>query len=252
MALDFSSGGVHQYVTHATAASIDNLDDQTWIFWGYPIDISGSNKRLIYKAGGLVQTWVGNPYYGNGGLRYYRDRVTTGSDLELSTGTITVDTWQFIAFIDGDGTQPRAWRGTLSALATETGYNGRVTGDGLPTDDSGNDLNIGSRVAGGAAANNCDWIIACAWVYDTILTEARIIAQQFMPYASVDPASCVLFENYGWNGVGTQPDWSGKGNNGVVTGATVASHVPLRIARRSFMPYQIAPAGNPWYAYAQQ
>ena len=37
----------------------------------------------------------------------------------------------------------------------------------------------------------------------------------------------LLLSHYGYNGTGTQPDWSGNGHNGTVTGATVADHVPM-------------------------
>ena len=61
-------------------------------------------------------------------------------------------------------------------------------------------------------------------VHNTDLALAEIQRQQFRPHPL---ASTLVFCMLGYAGTGTQPDWSGNGNNGTVTGATVADHVPL-------------------------
>jgi len=60
--------------------------------------------------------------------------------------------------------------------------------------------------------------------FDRALSLGEIRSLQFHPRVL---SGCVLYSHYGFNGTGTQPDWSGKGNSGTVTGATVSNHVPL-------------------------
>ena len=61
-------------------------------------------------------------------------------------------------------------------------------------------------------------------VISSELTLNQIIAQQYRPHVRSDSQ---VFMHLGFNGTGTQPDLTGKGNNGTVTGAVVADHVPL-------------------------
>lgn len=80
-----------------------------------------------------------------------------------------------------------------------------------------------------------------------VLTEAQTQMQQFNQHCPV-VAGCTLFTHYGYNGISTQPDWSGTGNVGTVTGATVADHVPLTFRKYGplYVPYTGAvapPAG---------
>jgi len=44
---------------------------------------------------------------------------------------------------------------------------------------------------------------------------------QLRPFCS----GCTTYYELGWASTGTQPDLSGSGNKGTVTGATVAAHV---------------------------
>ena len=51
------------------------------------------------------------------------------------------------------------------------------------------------------------------------------ITQHWM--RSQNHANSKVLMHVGYNGTGTQADWSGHGNSGTVTGATVSAHVPL-------------------------
>jgi hypothetical protein len=66
--------------------------------------------------------------------------------------------------------------------------------------------------------------IGMVHVVNTRLTLGQMKAQQFAPH--VIPGS-VLYTRLGWNGTGTQADWSGGQNNCTVTGATVGNDVPI-------------------------
>lgn len=60
------------------------------------------------------------------------------------------------------------------------------------------------------------------WNYRLSLGELK--QQQFMPRVLV---GCLDFKHLGFNGLGVQTDYSGKGHAGTVTGCSVADHVPL-------------------------
>lgn len=78
---------------------------------------------------------------------------------------------------------------------------------------------------------------------DVVLTEDDYILQQYHLHSPIKPADNSVFSHYGLQGTGNQPDWSGNGNHGTVTGATQAAHVPLPIFPPvvSFMGESIAP-----------
>ena len=67
--------------------------------------------------------------------------------------------------------------------------------------------------------------IALFGLLNRVASQQEIVSLQFNPRVV---SGTKVFMPLGWNGTGTQPDLSGNGNSGTVTGATVAAHVPLR------------------------
>ena len=218
MAIDFNAS--LGYVNHGSGASLDNLDAQSWIVWGYPNSITNTNRRLARKSGGDILT-AGNISAANGRIRYNRLRATTASVIESATNTVTVATWQFFFALDSDGVAPVMYRGTLAALATEISYATQTTGSGASADDSADNLLIGSRDVATAQA---DWRVAYLWVYNRRLTVAEALQHQFAPWTIL--TGCVLKTAY-FSTVHLA-DLSGTGNNGTLSGSPVnADHVPL-------------------------
>src|SRR3972149_3139427 len=130
MALNFANS--LNYVSHAAAASINNLDTKTWIFWLYPNSITNANRRLVRKSGN-VQIFIGNDV-SDGSFSLTQIRATTNTVVRTPANTITVSTWQLVAVVDGDGQTPKIYRGTLAAAVAEVGsYETQTVGVGAPT-----------------------------------------------------------------------------------------------------------------------
>ena len=140
---------------------------------------------------------------------------TTGVERPLNA-------WKFIAVTNlaADG-GPRLYHGSLTANAVEASYSSRVGGSGTFETPSGNFLVGNSSALTEAFVGRIG--VTLVWPATT-LTLVQIIDQQWHPHVT---AGCKLFVHYGFNGTSTQLDWSGTGNAGTVTGATVANHIPL-------------------------
>ncbi len=223
MALEFLSGALKR-VVYTAGASIDSLDDQTWLFWLYPTDFNSSNFRLFYKDG-KVQVWVGNSS-NESVVAYNRARATSNSSSATVNGTLSLNAWQFIGFTDTDGGGSAAgcliYHGDLSTLVSEASYSYQDNSNGLRTDDSGSDLWVGGRHN---AATNSRTRIAYFWLYNRVLSLGEIKIHQFQP--SMILSGCVRKGAFGFDGTNSVPDLSGNGGNGSVTSATVVDHVPL-------------------------
>jgi hypothetical protein len=224
MSLSFTGNDTDK-VTHSAGASIDSLSTWTALYWikintfhTWTTFLNKNGDRWIFTAGN--GEWSAQTDR-NAGLSqdYYE---TTGAN--LGTGT-----WYFLAASYNSaaaaGERFNLYQGTLSAIVAEESYNTTNDGSGAVNDDSGGDLIIGNSSVGNDSFP-CD--IAFFAHYDTNLSQVQIRMQQFnIWYPVVAHSNCKIFCNYGFYGTGTQADWSGNGNSGAVTGATVAAHVPL-------------------------
>jgi hypothetical protein len=250
MALLFDAAA--ERVDVGSDASLDNLDPFTWVAWIYPIGLAGTNgiivkgdgasdfKRLISRADDSVRMIVS----------------CTGVDTDYRSNAafLTANTWQLLAatydFGGGAANQAHIYRGTLTSTVVETAYALQQDGTIGVTDDSGGNLYIGNN---SFFDGDFDGIIACAMVFDSVLTLAQLRSLQFRFVPQF--AGCQGFWHFGFNGTGNQADWSTNTNTGTVTGPTVADHVPVgphfgfglphgsylfsRPARHGFVNYQI-------------
>lgn len=221
MALTFGAL-ISDRVDHASDASLDDVDPFTCLMWIKPNTLSQDGRRLFAKANGDDPSMA---FLGNSGNLILRwGRATTGLDYRTNDTPLSANVWQFLAFkIDtgAGGNQAGIWVGTLSALASESTYGTSTDGSGALDSNAANSFIVGNRPAANLAFEG-DAAFVSFW--NVALSETQIHAQQFRPHVKT---GCVLFSHYGFNGTGTQPDWSGNGNSGAVTGATVADHVPL-------------------------
>lgn len=132
--------------------------------------------------------------------------------------------WLYAASVVKDGgvnTDQKLFIGDLSNNAAEpSSYTSQVAGSG-----GGTSSNVSYTIGNFSDSRPFVGRIAMVAVYSGAKTEQEIVAQQWAAYPL--HSGCLYFCQFGWNGTGTQPDWSGNQDNGTVTGATVADHVPL-------------------------
>jgi len=212
-------------VDHGSATSLDDLDTATVLAWVYPTATSVGFVEGKYASPccSTGYRWLVPGFHANASLDVRVDRAT--SDLGMTAlSLMTANAWQFIGAVwntGGTDADQKLFRGTLTSIATEPTYNIQTVGSGATVSDAGGTLVVGNREG---ADFNFPGRIAWVGIWNRALTNGEVRAQQFRPHPT---SGCVLFTHYGFNGTGTQPDWSGSANSGTVTGATVIDHVPL-------------------------
>ncbi len=222
-------GATSDRVSIAAAASINDLDPFTYLLWLYPTATTNA-RRIFQKAlvgdtpGGYKFARLNGTGGTSGNIEFTIKRATTDAtritnDRPLNAG---LNAWVFLACgFASSVPEMHVWTGSLTALATENTYGTTNNGAGAVTGDNASDLVAGNYVTANQAFPGR---IAVFAVFNRLLTLAEIRSWQFRP-RKID--GCVLFYELGFNGTATQPDWSGNGNAGTVTGATIAAHVPL-------------------------
>ena len=219
MALDFTTSA-SDAVTITQNGSIDDLSAASYMVWHYPKSITGESQLVSKHT--RKDFRLTDPRY-----RMDVARATTSLVIRVHTSNIGVfatNKWIFIAMVydtAGSNADQKFWFGDLATPAVEPSpYLDQITGSGAVTSDADRDMVLGNLVSARAFDGN----IAFVHITNVVLTEAQIREQQFRPH--VLPSS-VVFVHLGFNGTGTQADWSGNGNNGAVTNSAVIDHVPL-------------------------
>lgn len=239
MSLDFS-GGVSDLVNHGSDSSLDNVYVGTILMWLYPHTAFVDNERYLAKGGGRkfigTKGTAGNFEFEIGraalSLAMYGDEVDV----------MSLNTWHVVAAVwdsGGSNSDQKLYLGSLTETIAElSGYSRQRVGSGAEDDNAAYDLAIGNSEAGNL---NFSGRIAVAAMWNRQLSLGELRAQQFRPHVT---NGCVLFVRCGWNGTGTQPDWSGKKNHGTLEGSPdVAPHVPLPKAFASPLSIPIVAAG---------
>jgi hypothetical protein len=228
MALDFTNNATDR-VNHGTAATLDDLDPGTWLFWCRPTALTANMGLWCKKINGFNLS--------------QRITVVQPSNWEIRAGWLSAganttyisnnadlqnDTWDYIAvtFDSSLGADlVHIYLGTLTSIATELTY-GTASDGAAPISDTVASWHTGNvETVAGTFADNWEGDIAWHQAFSGVLSLAQIRQMQFRP--GVRQPNCVVSSHYGYNGVGTQADLSGNGNTGAVTGATVSDHVPL-------------------------
>lgn len=220
MALVFGAGATDK-VTITAEAGINNLDPFTWLMWVYPTTLT--SLRVLLSKGATTKVFRLNGTGGN--IQVQIARASGGASfITNDTPLSTLDKWYCVAAgVDssaGAGQMVDIYTGDLTTPLAERAYGTNSNGSGALTDESASDLTLG-----GSASSAFQGRVAVAMIWNRELTLGELIDQQFNPRPT---SGCVLYEVMGFNGTGTQPDWSGNAHAGTVTGATVESHVPLR------------------------
>lgn len=214
----------------------------TIMHWANPNSVATASKRLCAKGGSTGFINYGMGLAGNiDHLRLTIDYSTTDPLADSVAGTIETSKWQFfVGSFDGT-TAPHLYKGTLTTTVAEVSYSA------TPTAPSG--TRVAEAVTALYLANDSVFTrsfagsIAFFGWWNRALTLGEIQEQQFRPHKT---SGCILLSFPGFNGTGTQPDWSGSAHSGTVTGATVADHVPLGapFSVNAPVPYVVAVAAG--------
>ncbi len=228
-ALNFVSGSTDR-VDYGSAAVFDNIatstrnSQLTAMGWVYATSFA-DGRTIVSKFRNGNSGWVCRLFGATGDLNFQIFR-TVNFTYTTTDAPVATNTWTFVACV-ADLTATNVghiYTGTLTSLVKERSYSGTATaGSGNVTDDSARSLFAGN---GDRAAIIDGWPGRVAWVgvWDRALSLGEVRDQQFHPHKT---SGNILFSHLGFNGTGAQADWSGFKNNGTVTGATLAPHVPL-------------------------
>ena len=224
MALQFTTDTTDVVVVTRTAA-MDDLTTWTELAWVYLDSLSANNMCV-----GSKQANAG----GGTGYRICNIRLSTGQ-LNMDVNTDTTDvacrsadsagnrvpagSWQFVGY-RLSSLVPTLYMGSLTAAIAELAYLTQTTGTGNLVSEASYDYRLGNIPF---FTTMLPGRVALLGVWNTALTVQQMRAQQF----STKPLNSPLFWCYLGMGAANAIDLTGNGNNGAVTGATVANHVPL-------------------------
>src|SRR3990167_4230892 len=249
MALSFGSWTTNK-VNVGSNSVLDNPAVGTLFAWAYPTSFV-ANAGFYGKGAGLFSR---NPTFTlsgtAGAISFIINRASTHLTIISGSSFLSTNLWQCVTAVwnvNGVNGDQRLYVGNLTTAIAEVGsYANQAVGLGTPVDRSADDAAIGNRDA--TASNGFSGFLALIAIWDRVLSLDELVSIQFRPRVT---NGCVGFWCLGYNGTGTQPDWSGNANNGTVTGATVADHVPIPFRRSGplYVPYTVAALGNTWPGY---
>lgn len=222
MSLFFDGSAGNAYVDCGSNAALDDLGTVTFIMWIKPTDLTVL-QGFIGKFGNVDESGWRARIRSGGQFQIVRGRATTTMVHTTTNAGLVNGQWNCVAgCMDITGGTVKAYSGTLTALATEcTGT--QTVGSGAILSDASHTQLLGARNL--EADGGWDGEIGPVAIFNRALTLGEIQSWQFDPRVL---SGCVGFWNLGDNGTGTQPDFSGNGNSGTVTGATWSDNPPLR------------------------
>lgn len=237
----------------AAASSVNSLDAMTIVMWEYATSISGGTAQNLMSKGPNNSQWLFfRPGADINDLSFFHDRATTDTLVRSSVSLFASNAWRFIAATDENNVAPRLYWGSLTqAVAEVSSYNLQMTGVGSPADDSANGIRVGVNQTS-SGQNNAKSRFAYIQIYNRRLSLGELESLQWRMRAL---SGCVLFLVPGYNGTGTQTDYSGNGNHGtIVSTASVADHVPIPFRRCGplWMPKSVASKSFPPFRSTHQ
>ncbi len=215
-ALNFN-GTTHQ-VDFGSAASLDDLGPSTFMFIYRPTTLDVTFRYLWRKFQGPGGT---NINHHDSDLDFARVYSTTNMVITSTGDVISAGNWYITFFVDGGvGVAPRIYHTQLGNTLTEPSYAQQDTPVGALTTDASATALVGIRDATRRFVGD----IAVVAVWEEAFSLDQCIQQYWRAFPTVNSR---VLTHLGFNGTGTQPDWTGSGNSGTVTGATVSTHAPL-------------------------
>lgn len=232
MALLFDASG--EFVSHGTGMPNPG-NNWTKIFWlemvtpgntGYLnwMRTNGANQVTMFWNAGTLEVVVG---------RSGTNDLLTGAGSGLNSAG-----FHFLVVTYDNAAAPnriKVYTGTPLAAAALDGQGGN--GSGSVGNPSGAAYIVGNNAT---PSNNFPGAVSYHAHHPVTLNLQQILSmqQRIRRRASTD-----LLTLYGLNDAGTQPDWSGNGRNGTVTGATVYRNAPVRFAlQQGRAPLSFPPA----------
>lgn len=225
--------GSTEKINHGSGASLDNLDVGSCIVWFFKTttDMAARifQKGLFSPVGfhilTLNESAVGDISFARQFNGTDMNRTCDGGMFRLHEWTCVGARWNCSQL---DANEIRFFLGTLSKPLTEVTYPDDGTdGTGSTEDNSGVDLYFANKVND---VTPLDGRMAKPRLWNRILSLDELRRQQVRRPGETTGPGCVLDCEY--EGLGTQFDRSGNGNDGTVTAATAAPHLPAFRRRR--------------------
>ncbi len=215
------------HVDCGSAANLDNWTALTVLTWIYPTEAAQFTiPRIFFKGSKYLAT--SDIITGNQQFRLQINRATTNAAAQTVDGALETNKWLFLAGTYDESDGPRIFKGDLTTTVSEVSYDSRTVGAGATSSDATDALRWGNRESSPSDTHGFRGRIAAVAYINQRLTLGELKTAQFKIAAWVlSTGNTKDFHLFGFNGTGTQPDWSGSANNGTVTVATVADHVPL-------------------------
>ncbi len=200
-------------------------DPSTLIAWCKPNTVTAAFRQL---AGQLSESstqwrWASSDNAGSGVMRMALPGTSAQLSYRSNTGFVVVDVWNYLVWVidtaQADDEKAQLYRGDLNTAATEVTY--ALTDEPSALRATNDDLLIGGDGDGDGFGFEGEIAMVSVWP-GTALTLEQVVAHQWATVPKV--AGCEVFSHYN---AGDATDRSGQGNNGTITGATQADHVPL-------------------------
>lgn len=225
MALTFGAATSDRVRIEASSV-LNSMGVYTLWAWVYPTSLT-ADRRILSKLDSVAfNGWAWQfTSAGNGGNSgnlelYHSFSGTPDANAVANTLPLVVNRWNFIAASVDASNVPRLYRGLQDIPVAECGYASQVTGVGSPNNDSGNPIYLANEDTFATAFPGR--IATLGVINGRALSVGDLRMIQYRPQAV--PGTVMLFQELGFNGTKLQPDWSGHGNHGAVTGATVSGH----------------------------
>jgi hypothetical protein len=222
----------------------------TMVAWVYPTTLANLKVPFSKELGATNDGWVVQ-FRGTTEFRLFsnNDTLANGNcNYETTDAGLVVNTWYCLAVqinnAGGAGDRMRLFVGDLVSPMRRCTATAVVEKSNAFTSLATAPLGLGNKTKGSPTSAISGRMGATAYLGSSLLTLGEIQSWQFAPRMM---AGCVGFWRLGDNGTGTQPDLSGNGNNGTVTGATQSDNPPLRrwMMPRPRAPYRV-PEGFTW------
>jgi hypothetical protein len=216
-------------------AGVDTMSVFTLLVWvKTPASLPTPSQPFVSKRKKANKGWALQQFQ-QGKVEFIYQRATSNLDYFQNTAVLNVaSTWYCVAItFDSSASannKVQLYTGTLTADLAAGTFSTTTDGSGTFVDDSAEPVVIGNiHNASGVYDNAWSGDIAEVAIVSRVLTLGEMIAWQWsrVPMTS-ELGSWVV----GYGGTGTQPDLSGNGLNGTVTGATQAAHAPLPMWRQ--------------------
>lgn len=236
-------------IDHGSGATLDDLPNGAFTIWAWIMRTEDNGSgRIFSKTDAYPNGWlmVHESQIGNGAVQFI---VFRSADFSLATnyqtvaGVIPLNQLCFIALTYDNAATPKVhiYSGGEFTSVTEASYALQTNGSGSPTGDGsanllvGNDQSDLSKVFHGRMYET--------GIIGRALSQAQLEAIRKSSLTNANVADTKLLARY--TSTGSQTDYSGNGNTGTSTGATVAAGVDFfAITNPSLPSVQVGGAYN--------